>query len=361
MTPSFAFIGFGEAGSTVSETLRAAGVERIATYDILFDDPEKGRPLKQRAAALGVEACGSVGDAVAGADIVYSTVVCKSSLPAAEAAAKHLRPAQFYVDFNSISPGLKRQVAKAIEPSGARFVEASVMSNVPGHGHRVPMLLGGKGARDFMTLIEPLDFNVKFVQEEIGLASATKMVRSIMMKGMEALYLECMRAAEHFGIEQEVLEFGRRVDCRTQLDPELQPRHGADRDSRQAARGRDGPGGGNAAGNPHRPDHGRGDGALSPLVLDAGAERSLRRRAGEGLSRRAGEDPRGRRLRRNASGGDGRVLERGPCITTFDRALDRPVERAALAGLRQIRAAGCGHAAVREDAVLGVVRDADDR
>ncbi len=206
MTPSFAFIGFGEAGSTVSETLRAAGVERIATYDILFDDAEKGRPLKQRAAALGVEACGTAADAIAGADIVFSTVVCKSSLPAAEAAAKHLRPAQFYVDFNSISPGLKRQVAQAIEPSGARFVEASVMSNVPGHGHRVPMLLGGKGARDFMALIAPLDFNVKFVQEEIGLASATKMVRSIMMKGMEALYLECMRAAEHFGIEQEVLD-----------------------------------------------------------------------------------------------------------------------------------------------------------
>ena len=206
MTASFAFIGFGEAGSTVSETLRAAGVERIATYDILFDDTERGRPLKQRAASLGVEACGSAAEAIDGADIVFSTVVCKSSLPAATTAAKHLRPAQFYVDFNSISPGLKRQVAQAIAPSGARFVEASVMSNVPGYGHRVPMLLGGKGARDFMTLIAPLGFNVKFVQEEIGLASATKMVRSIMMKGMEALYLECMRAAEHFGIEQEVLD-----------------------------------------------------------------------------------------------------------------------------------------------------------
>lgn len=206
MTPSFAFIGFGEAGSTVSETLRAAGVERIATYDILFDDPAKGRPLKQRAAKLGVEACASVGDAIAGADIVFSTVVCKSSVPAAAAASEHLKPEQFYVDFNSISPGLKRKVAATIEPSGARFVEASVMSNVPGHGHRVPMLLGGKGARDFMTLIEPLDFNVRFVQEEIGLASATKMVRSIMMKGMEALYLECMRAASHYGIEKDVLD-----------------------------------------------------------------------------------------------------------------------------------------------------------
>jgi 3-hydroxyisobutyrate dehydrogenase-like beta-hydroxyacid dehydrogenase len=206
MAPSFAFIGFGEAGSTVSETLRAAGVERIATYDILFDDAKKGPPLKRRAAKLGVEACGSVADAIAGADIVFSTVVCKSSLPAAEAAAKHLKPGQLYLDFNSISPGLKRQVAAAIEPSGARFVEASVMSNVPGYGHRVPMLLGGKGARDFMALVAPLGFNVKFVQEEIGLASATKMVRSIMMKGMEALYLECMRAASHFGIEQDVLD-----------------------------------------------------------------------------------------------------------------------------------------------------------
>lgn len=206
MLPSFAFIGFGEAGSTVSETLRAAGVERIATYDILFDEGEKGRPPRERAAALGVRACNTLADAIDGADIVYSTVVCKSSLPAAEAAAKHLEPSQYYVDFNSISPGLKRKVAAAIAPSGARFVEASVMSNVPGHGHRVPMLLGGTAARDFMALVAPLDFNVAFTQEEIGLASATKMVRSVMMKGMEALYLECMRAASHFGIEQDVLD-----------------------------------------------------------------------------------------------------------------------------------------------------------
>lgn len=206
MTPSFAFIGFGEAGSNVSETLRAAGVERIATYDIFFDEGEAGRPLRERAAALGVRACDTLAEAIEGADIVYSTVVCKSSLPAAEAAAKHLKPEQYYLDFNSISPGLKRKVAAAIEPSGARFVEASVMSNVPGYGHRVPMLLGGKAARDFMALVEPLDFNVAFTQEEIGLASATKMVRSIMMKGMEALYLECMRAASHFGIEQDVLD-----------------------------------------------------------------------------------------------------------------------------------------------------------
>ena len=206
MTPSFAFIGFGEAGSTVSRSLRDEGVERIAAYDILFDDAREAPAMRSRAEAIGVTACGSLREAIDGADIVFSTVVCKASLPVAAEAARHLRPEQFYLDFNSISPGLKRQVAEAVAPSGVRFVEASVMSNVPGNGHRVPMLLGGTGARDFMALVEPLDFNVEFVEEDVGLASATKMMRSIMMKGMEALYLECMRAAEHYGIEQKILD-----------------------------------------------------------------------------------------------------------------------------------------------------------
>lgn len=206
MTPSFAFIGFGEAGSTISESLRGVGVDRIATYDILLDDPAAGPPMRAKAEALGVRACGSQAAAVAGADIVFSTVVCKASAPVAEEAARHLEPEQYFLDFNSISPGNKRRVAAAIAPSGARFVEASVMADVPGHGHRVPMLLGGAAARDFMALVEPLDFNLTFVQEEIGLASASKMVRSIMMKGLSALYFECMRAANHFGIERAVLE-----------------------------------------------------------------------------------------------------------------------------------------------------------
>jgi len=206
MAPSFAFIGFGEAGSTCSKTLREIGVEKIATYDILFDDAAAGPPMRARAEALGVRACDTQAEAVEGADIVFSTVVCKASVPVAEEAARHLKPEQYYVDFNSISPGNKRRVAASVAPSGARFIEASVMADVSSHGHRVPMLLGGVSGRDFIALVEPLEFDLAFVQEDIGLASATKMVRSIMMKGMAALYLECLRAANHFGIEQDVLD-----------------------------------------------------------------------------------------------------------------------------------------------------------
>lgn len=206
MPPRFAIIGFGEAGSNIAKTLRDVGVDDIATYDILLDGPGARAAMLEKAEALGAAPRDTLSDAIADADIVFSTVVCKASLPVAQEAAKHLRPEQFYVDFNSISPGLKRQVADAITASGARFVEASVMGGFPGTGHRAPTLLGGAGARDYMALVAPLDFKVDFVQDEVGLASAIKMVRSIMMKGMESLYLECMRAANHFGIEQRVLD-----------------------------------------------------------------------------------------------------------------------------------------------------------
>lgn len=206
MAPSFAIIGFGEAGSNIAKSLREVGVDRISTFDILLDDPDQRDAMRRKAAAVGVEACDSLNAAITGADLVLSTVVCKASLPVAQEAARHIRPDQFYVDFNSISPGLKRQVAEAIAASGARFVEASVMGGFPGVGHKVPMLLGGTGGKDFMALVEPLDFNVEFVQEDVGQASAIKMVRSIMMKGMEALFLECMGAANHYGIEQRILE-----------------------------------------------------------------------------------------------------------------------------------------------------------
>ena len=83
MPPSFAFVGFGEAGSTLSDSLRGVGVEEIATYDILLDDPAAGPAMRAKAEALGVKACDTQAEAIAGADVVFSTVVCKASVPVA--------------------------------------------------------------------------------------------------------------------------------------------------------------------------------------------------------------------------------------------------------------------------------------
>ena len=118
MAVSFAFIGFGEAGSEVSAGLLENGVERIQTYDILFDDPAERDRMVARADAIGVKACDSIAEAVAGVDIVFATVTCSACLVVAEEAAKHLNPQQYYLDFNSISPGKKRKVRDLIKPSG---------------------------------------------------------------------------------------------------------------------------------------------------------------------------------------------------------------------------------------------------
>ncbi|HAT34992.1 MAG TPA: NAD(P)-dependent oxidoreductase [Rhodospirillaceae bacterium] len=206
MAVSFAFIGFGEAGSNVSEGLLEAGVERIQTYDILFDDPTEKDRMLARAEEIGVVACGSIAEAVSGVDIVFATVTCSACLEVAEEAAKHLNPQQYYLDFNSISPGKKRKVCELIKTSGAHFVEGSVMANVPGNRQAVPMFIGGDGGEAFIQMVRPYGMDVTFIQEEVGQASACKMVRSITMKGIEALYLECMQAARHFGIEDEVLD-----------------------------------------------------------------------------------------------------------------------------------------------------------
>ena len=206
MAVSFAFIGFGEAGSEVSAGLLDNGVEKIQTYDILLDVPAERQRMLARAAEIGVKACDSIAEAVVGVDIVFATVTCSACLVVAEEAAKHLHPQQYYLDFNSISPGKKRKVRDLIKPSGAHFVEGSVMANVPGNRQAVPMFIGGDGGEAFIQMAGPYGMDLTFIQEEVGQASACKMVRSVTMKGIEALYLECMQAARHFGIEDEVLD-----------------------------------------------------------------------------------------------------------------------------------------------------------
>src|SRR5687767_14245999 len=137
---SIAIIGFGEVGGILARDLGAAGVARIAAYDIAFADPEspQSRAARERGAAL----CANAAEATAGADIVISAVTAGAALDAARAAAPGLAHGPFFLDLNSVSPGTKREAAAAVEAAGGRYVEAAVMTSVPPHGIRSPMLLG---------------------------------------------------------------------------------------------------------------------------------------------------------------------------------------------------------------------------
>ncbi len=205
MTEKIAFIGFGEAGQTIGRGLIEQGESGVRAYDILFDAPADQGRLKRAAEALGVAVARGHADAVRGADIVFLAVTAGSSLEAARSCLPGLGAGQLFLDINSVSSRRKLATAAAVAPTGARYVDVAVMGPVAPYGHKVPLLIGGPGAKELLPRARALGMNAEYVSEEVGQPSAIKMFRSIMVKGLEALMLECMLASSEYGVEDRVL------------------------------------------------------------------------------------------------------------------------------------------------------------
>jgi len=200
--PAITFIGFGEAGQAIAAGLREAGVERMAAWDILFPHHEGDR-LRQAGAATGVRCAGSAADAVHGADIVVSAVTAASSVEAAASVRAHIGGEPFFLDINSVSPGRKQATAKLLDDL-ARYVDVAVLAPIHPARHRTPMLLAGPHAEAVAPTLAALDMRASVAGSEIGAAAAIKMVRSVMIKGIEALTLECFLAAARAGVIAQV-------------------------------------------------------------------------------------------------------------------------------------------------------------
>ena len=207
MAPAYktiAVIGFGEAGGILGAELARQG-RTVRTYDILLDDAAARDAMRRKAAAAGVAAADSHAAAVAGADLVISAVTAASAVAVATTFARHARPGQVFLDINSISPEAKRANARAVEAGGADYVEAAVMAAVPPKRLKVPMLLGGARAKDVSAALNAMGFSTEAVADRVGVASAIKMCRSVMIKGLEALTVECLMGARRYGAETDVL------------------------------------------------------------------------------------------------------------------------------------------------------------
>ena len=179
-----------------------AGLVDIRVFDILFADLSS---IPSKAAAGPWKRCVSTAEAVAGADLILSAVTAGSDIDVANAVAPALAPGALYWDVNSVSPGTKREAAAIVAAAGGRYVEAAVMSSIPPKGIRSPMLLGGPHGREFLAAMAPFELDMTFYADEIGQASAVKMCRSVLIKGLEALLTESMLAARHYGVEADVL------------------------------------------------------------------------------------------------------------------------------------------------------------
>jgi 3-hydroxyisobutyrate dehydrogenase-like beta-hydroxyacid dehydrogenase len=201
-TPRISFIGFGEAGQAIASGLSESGVERIAAWDILFPKAE-GVRLKAAGETMGVRLANSAADAVAETDMVISAVTAASSVDAARAATPHLEGSPFYLDINSVSPGRKQETARLLGES-ARYVDVAVIAPIHPARHKTPLLISGPHAEAISPLLKELEMKLTVVGAAIGHAAAIKMIRSVMIKGMEALTLECFLAASRAGVLEEV-------------------------------------------------------------------------------------------------------------------------------------------------------------
>jgi 3-hydroxyisobutyrate dehydrogenase-like beta-hydroxyacid dehydrogenase len=197
-------VGYGEVGRIFAAGLKPQ-VAQVSAWDLKFAQPASAAAEQAHAQAAGIRACGSMQALCEASDLVISAVTASNTLAVAQEAARFLRPDTVFLDLNSASPGTKQQAAAAVETHGAHYVEAGVMTSVPPYGIQVPMLLGGTQAAALAQLLAAWGCDAKAVSEKLGVASAIKMCRSVMIKGLEALVIESYATARACGVEDHVL------------------------------------------------------------------------------------------------------------------------------------------------------------
>jgi 3-hydroxyisobutyrate dehydrogenase-like beta-hydroxyacid dehydrogenase len=197
-------VGYGEVGRILAEDLRKQEV-KISAYDTKLRSDQAGGALRDHATAHGVVLAASHAALAAHADFIVSAVTASQAVPVAQACAPAVKPGAWFLDFNSASPGAKQRAAALIDDGGGRYVEGAVMTSIPPKRIRVPLLLGGRSAETLAPLLLQLGFDAKVASNELGVASAVKMCRSVMIKGMEAMVIEAFTTARAYGVEDAVL------------------------------------------------------------------------------------------------------------------------------------------------------------
>ena len=196
-------VGYGEVGRILAEDLRKQGT-LVCAYDTQLDLGQ-GAALREHAASIGVRLTATHAELAAGADLIVSAVTASQAVPVAQACAPALKAGAWFLDFNSASPGAKQRAGALIDAAGGRYVEGAVMTSVPPYRIAVPLLLGGPQAAALLPHLTALGFAARVASDRLGVASATKMCRSVMIKGLEAMVIESFTAARAYGVEDAVV------------------------------------------------------------------------------------------------------------------------------------------------------------
>jgi len=201
-----AFIGYGEAAYHISSGLSRQGFSNMVAYDIGVADPARGSIIKAHAVEANVNLVSTMREAVDQAGFIISLTSSKVAVEVAESVLPLLKPGQVFMDFNSASPVTKQRISELPRPEGVKFCDVAVMSAVPLQGSKVPLLLSGEGGDEFYDQMKPYGMNIEVLSAPAGGASAVKMVRSIFMKGYPQVLMECLLAAEAYGVTEKIID-----------------------------------------------------------------------------------------------------------------------------------------------------------
>src|SRR5678815_3014449 len=206
MQTPIGLLGFGEAGFHLARGLRGAGAPPLVAFDIKAPHGTEDDRIRTRAAETGTRLVESPRALAQHARVILSVVTAASAYDAAKNLADDLTADHLFVDLNSVSPATKEQIAAAIGAGAGRFVEGAIMAPVSSGDHQVPILLNGESASELRTVLSPYGMRLDIMVAPTGGAAAVKMCRSIVIKGMEALMVECALAAGEYGVSERVYD-----------------------------------------------------------------------------------------------------------------------------------------------------------
>jgi 3-hydroxyisobutyrate dehydrogenase-like beta-hydroxyacid dehydrogenase len=205
MSTPVTFVGFGEAASAFAGGWSASG-RAVCAYDRKTDAPATRAAKQVDFDTHGVLGHPTMAAAVAGAALILCLVTADQATAAAQEAALSVSPGAMWFDMNSVAPDTKRAVARVIEGVGGRYVDVAVLSPVHPKQRAAPLLVSGPHAEEGAVRLHELGFsNVTLINGAVGAAAAVKMIRSVIVKGMEALSAECAIAAHQAGVVDAVI------------------------------------------------------------------------------------------------------------------------------------------------------------
>ena len=199
---SIAFIGLGEAASTIIAGWGNNRANQIQAFDIKLQSDHTKEEIIARASKLNIRIKFSLKELIRDTDLIFSTVTADQALAVAKKVSTHLKKGAFFFDLNSCAPSSKQEACENIQIFDGCYVDVAVMAPVSAKKHLVPLLISGDKAFQARAILEKLPMDVKIIEGPVGKASSIKMVRSILVKGLEALTAECALAA----VEADVLD-----------------------------------------------------------------------------------------------------------------------------------------------------------